>query len=77
MKILVTGGAGIIGKHLVRSLLEKNDSVIIFDNVSNSTKDCVSSFVDIGAKIIEGDIIKPPDIQNAVKNYIYNNSYSL
>jgi len=68
MKILVTGGAGFIGKYLVRSLLENDYSVTIFDNVSNSTKDSISSLVDIGAKVIEGDITKPLDILNATKD---------
>ena len=68
MKVLVTGGAGFIGKYLVRSLLEKDYSVTIFDNVSNSTKDSISSLVDIGAKIIEGDITKPRDILNITKD---------
>ncbi len=67
MKILVTGGASFIGKHLVRSLLEKGYLVTIFDNFSNSTKDSISSLVDFGAKVIEGDITKPLDILNAVK----------
>ena len=68
MKVLVTGGAGFIGKHLVKSLLENGDSVTIFDNFSNSTKDSLSSLVDIGAKVIEGDITKPLDILSAAKD---------
>ena len=67
MKVLVTGGAGFIGKHLVRSLLEKDYIVTIFDNFSNSTKDSISFLVDIGAKVIEGDITKHLEIVNAVK----------
>jgi len=68
MKILVTGGAGFIGKYLVRSLLKNDNSITIFDNASNSTKDSISSLVDIGAKVIEGDIAKPLEILNAVKD---------
>ena len=51
MKILVTGGAGFIGNYLVRSLLENDDSVTIFDDVSNSTKDSISSLIDILPKL--------------------------
>ena len=69
MSILVTGGAGFIGKYLVKSLLEKGNSVTIFDNFSNSTKESISSLVEMGVKIIEGDITKPLEIINAVKDH--------
>ena len=32
MKILVTGGAGFIGSHLVDDLVEKRHEVIVYDN---------------------------------------------
>tara|TARA_B110000263_G_C15285234_1_gene500427 strand:- start:812 stop:1717 length:906 start_codon:yes stop_codon:yes gene_type:complete len=68
MKILVTGGAGFIGKHLVKYLLKKNHSVTIFDNFSNSTKNSTSILIKLGVKIIEGDIKKINEIQNASMN---------
>ena len=68
MKIFVTGGAGFIGKHLVKFLIEKGSEVTIFDDFSNS-EDSVAALVNIGAKIIEGDITKLDDIINAIKNH--------
>jgi nucleoside-diphosphate-sugar epimerase len=32
MRVLVTGGAGFIGSHLVRSILAAGDQVVIYDN---------------------------------------------
>ena len=69
MKIIVTGGAGFIGKHLVEFLIKKKISVTIFDNFSNSKKDSITNLKNHGVKIIEGDITKINDINNAVKNH--------
>ncbi|HGM6861964.1 UDP-glucose 4-epimerase GalE [Serratia rubidaea] len=37
MAILVTGGAGYIGSHTVLSLLERDEDVIVIDNLSNAS----------------------------------------
>lgn len=37
MTVLVTGGAGYIGSHTVLSLLENNHSVVVVDNLCNSS----------------------------------------
>lgn len=68
MRILVTGGAGFIGKHLVKFLIEKGHLVTIFDNFSNSEKESMYLLVNIGVKIIEGDITKLDNVIDATKN---------
>ena len=41
MKILVTGGAGYIGSHMVKTLGEQGHEVIVYDNLSTGHKDSV------------------------------------
>ena len=69
MKVLVTGGAGFIGKHLTKFLLDKGDNITIFDDFSNSEKSDVSFLGDMGVKIIEGDITDLESIIDAVKDH--------
>src|SRR3989338_7377211 len=51
MKILVTGGAGFIGSHIVDKLVENHD-VHVLDNLSNSSKANVNK----GAKLHKKNI---------------------
>jgi UDP-glucose 4-epimerase len=41
MSILVTGGAGYIGSHVVRQLGERNESVIVLDNLSTGFRSAI------------------------------------
>lgn len=41
MKILVTGGAGYIGSHMVRTLGERGHEIVVYDNLSTGHKESV------------------------------------
>ena len=43
MKILVTGGAGYIGSHMVKVLLEKGHEVVVVDSLEKGFKEAVDS----------------------------------
>ena len=51
-KILVTGGAGYIGSHAVKALLDSGYEVAVFDNLSKGHVQAVDS----RAKLIKGDL---------------------
>ena len=50
--ILVTGGAGYIGSHIVEKLVKTNKNIFIFDNLSTGFK----SLINKKASFIKGDI---------------------
>ncbi|MCX6046480.1 MAG: GDP-mannose 4,6-dehydratase [Chloroflexi bacterium] len=45
MHILITGGAGFIGSHLIRNLLGRGDTIAILDNLSTGNFDNIREFV--------------------------------
>ena len=53
MKIIVTGGAGFIGSHLVESLLNDDNELLIFDNFLTGKKDNLS--FDGNFRLVEDD----------------------
>ena len=52
MNILVTGGAGYIGSHMVLELLGRGDRVIVLDNLSTGFRSNLAK----GVKLIVGDV---------------------
>jgi nucleoside-diphosphate-sugar epimerase len=52
MKYLVTGGAGFIGSHITRTLLERGDQVRILDNFSSGKRENLKG---LDVELIEGD----------------------
>lgn len=58
-KILVTGGAGYIGSHTCIALHEAGYEIVIYDNLSNSSREAinrVSTIIDQPIEFVEGDI---------------------
>lgn len=59
MRTLVTGGTGYVGSHTCVDLLMRGHDVIIFDNLSNSSGDVVSSIEAVSGRTVsfhQGDV---------------------
>ena len=68
--ILVTGGAGYIGSHCVMALLEQNNEVVIFDNLSTGHIETVETLKKYGhVEFQKGDLTSFDDINSVFKNY--------
>ena len=62
-KVLVTGGLGFIGTHLVKELLSLKKDVIIVDNYDTALHRTIPQ----GVTFIEADVRHPPQVAEAVK----------
>ncbi|WDV45735.1 SDR family NAD(P)-dependent oxidoreductase [Clostridiaceae bacterium M8S5] len=69
MNILVTGGAGFIGRWVVKRLLEDGHSIWILDNLSSGSFENIKNFVEGNehVKFIEGDITDKQVISSVFK----------
>ena len=63
--ILVTGGAGYIGSHMVRYLMEYGEEAVVFDNLSTGYRDIVPDNI----AFFKGDIRRESDLDSFFKTY--------
>ena len=61
MKVLVIGGAGYIGSHVVKELMAKGHQITVFDNLSSGLKQNLFK----GNGFIKGDILNIKDLDKA------------
>ncbi|THU44565.1 hypothetical protein C4D60_Mb02t08710 [Musa balbisiana] len=60
LRIVVTGGAGFVGSHLVDRLIERGDSVIVVDNFFTGQKENVMHhFGNPNFELIRHDVVEP------------------
>jgi UDP-glucose 4-epimerase len=65
VRALVTGGAGFIGHHLVRGLLDRGDEVAVIDDFSTGQRSRLDPFGDRIA-VVDGNILDPSALNVAV-----------
>ena len=66
-KVLVTGGGGYIGSHVVKALLEAGDEVVTFDNLSEGHREAV-----VGGDLVQGDLSDGPLLQSLFSKYEFD-----
>ncbi|MDT7850712.1 UDP-glucose 4-epimerase GalE [Methylophilus sp. VKM B-3414] len=64
MRVLVVGGAGYIGSHMVKMLLGAGHEVVTLDNLSSGHRDAV-----LGGVFVEGDLADSDCLNNVFKQY--------
>ncbi|MEV5544685.1 UDP-glucose 4-epimerase GalE [Streptomyces sp. NPDC052309] len=65
MSWLVTGGAGYIGAHVVRALVEGGERVVVYDDLSTGSADRVPA----GVPLVVGSVLDPALLERAIRDH--------
>ncbi|WP_195574150.1 NAD-dependent epimerase/dehydratase family protein [Paenibacillus sp. 1001270B_150601_E10] len=69
MKVLITGGAGFIGSHLVDAFMARNDQVIVIDNLSTGSRQNINHHDgNASFHFIWSDITNCPDLHELCRD---------
>ncbi len=64
MSVLVTGGAGFIGSHVVKQLQEAGEDVVVLDDLSSGVAGRIP-----GTSLVEASVLDYPTLQDTVRRY--------
>ncbi len=64
MRILITGGAGYIGSHVVKELLKEKHQIFIYDNLSKGHRQAI-----LGGVLIKADLSDKKRLDKVFKKY--------
>jgi len=67
-RVLVTGGAGFIGSHLVNSLVREGFEVVVLDNFFSGRLENLSHIDKHDFCLVRGDVRNKSDLRKALKN---------
>ncbi|RDD86975.1 UDP-glucose 4-epimerase GalE [Streptomyces parvulus] len=65
MSWLVTGGAGYIGAHVVRALVDGGERVVVFDDLSTGSADRVPD----GTPLVIGSVLDGPLVERVIRDH--------
>lgn len=73
MSVLVTGGAGFIGSHVARHLVDAGQDVVVLDDLSGGYEENVPP----GANLVAGSVVDPELVEDLFREHEFSHVFHL
>ena len=73
MSVLVTGGAGFIGSHVARHLVDAGQDVVVLDDLSGGYEENVPT----GANLVAGSVVDPELVEELFREHEFSHVFHL